>query len=205
MEQGYLHFEVLDSDCPHAIVGGGTLYLLDEQSYRVFAASKNRGELTGLHQIEFKHIAMLEVDMKSRVVSIFSLHKAELAELQFPTRSHLKQFITRFSGFEKEVEASSKRIKPMSALLFMLFTYAFLWAGTRPTPADIHPEKIRLRVAALVVRLMQWLEGIIGQQGILIAGVLLTGLFLYLVFRPELSRLRSQRVVYVNTAPIAKD
>ncbi|MBR9922817.1 MAG: hypothetical protein GYB31_18475 [Bacteroidetes bacterium] len=194
----YLHFNIIGEPCRHVVVAEEHLYLLDGQEYKALVESKDPDVLKQGLQMEKSRIGSMELNKKSREIVLLDYEGLVLERFQLSTRAQLKPFVRSFDGFVRQT-SSSKRIRPMTALLFMGITYSFIWAGTRPESADINPEGIRLRLAYFVVQFMEWLNGIIGQELILAIGLFLLLVLVYLVFRPEIGRMVGNERVYINS------
>ena len=196
----YLLFKLVNKNISYAIVSSKVLYLLNDSEYVLLKDSDNQEILKEVNQIKKEQILKLIATKNKREVTIYDLKDHELLKLNFEVLSSLKRFIGAFPEFKREIDESKARINPMNALLVMLFTYSFIWAGTRPTSADINPEGISLRIAYLNVKFLEWLNNLIGQKLILIIGIILLFTLLYFVFRPEIWNFFGQKVKYSNTA-----
>ena len=195
----YLLFKLTNKDISYAIVSAEVLYLLNDSEYVLLKDSGNQEILKKVNQIKKEQILKLIATKNKREVTIYGLKDNELLKLNFEVISSLKRFIGAFPKFKKEIDESKTRIHPINALLVMLFTYSFIWAGTRPISTDINPEGIRWRIAYLNVKFLEWLNSLIGQTLILIIGIILLFILLYFIFRPELWNLFRQKVKYSNT------
>lgn len=198
----YLLFKVINNDIQYAIVSPKMIYLINEKEY---ALLKDSGDYQILN--EFKHIAKEKISKFTTskgktVVTIFDHNNIELYRLNFSSIALRKKFTGAFPDFRREIVDSKNRINPIIALALMLITYSFIWAGTRPNPADINPEGIRWKPAYWNVRFLEWLNSQIGQKLILAIGLILLLSLLYLIFRPELWNSFSRQQVYSN--PIIK-
>lgn len=198
----YLLFKVLDKNIQYVIVSKERLYLLNDIEYARFSDAQRLETLNEFNNIEKEQISLLTTLKGETGVRFFDLKNGEILKLEFSSISMRKQFIDAFPNFKRKIDDSKPRMKPLTALILMLFTYSFIWAGTRPTSADINPEGIRWRLAYLNVRFLEWLNSLIGQKLILIIGITLILTLLYFIFRPELWNLFRQEVQYSNTTII---
>ena len=146
-EMKYLLFKLVNKDIKYAIVTPNVLYLLNDSEYALLNDSGNKEILKEVIQIKKEQILNLIATKGKEDVKVYDLEDNELFKLNFEAISIRKQFIDAFPDFEKEIDATKTRINPITALLGMLFTYSFIWAGTRPTSIDINPEGIRWRIA----------------------------------------------------------
>lgn len=194
----YLLFKVTNEDTPYVIVSPEMLYLLNNQEYNVMIDSDDREILKEVDQIVRGQLSHFIISKRKREVKIFDLKGHEIQKLHFESIYTLKKFVSAFPEFKRDTFSSKARIRPIPALLAMLFTYSFIWAGTRPYPTDINPEGIRWRIAYLNVQFLEWLNALIGQKQILGIGIILLIILLYLVFRPEISSLFAQEMKYTN-------
>ena len=199
----HLLFEVANKEIQYVIVNDEKVYLLNEKEYVSLKDSDQYELLNELDYIAKENISKLTTSKSKRVVRVFDFKNSQLLELNFLSIPLRKKFIKAFPNFEKEFDDSKKRIRPILALIMMLFTYSFIWAGTRPSPDDINPEGIRWNLAYLNVKFLEWLNSYIGQQLILVIGFILLILLLYLIFRPELWNLLKPKLSYIN--PINKE
>lgn len=194
----YLLFKLTNEDTQYIIVSLEMLYLLNKQEYSVLIDSDSREILKEANQIAREQLSSFITSKREKEVKLFDLKGHEIQRLHFESKYTLKKFVNTFSEFKRDTNSSKARIRPIPALLAMLFTYSFIWAGTRPSPTDINPEGIRWRIAYLNVKFLEWLNAFIGQEQILGIGIILLIILLYLIFRPELWSLFAQEVKYMN-------
>lgn len=195
----YLLFNVVDNDIQYVIVSTEVIYLINEKEYALLKDSENFQTIKGFKNIVKEKISKLSTLKGNTTVNLIDSQNNELLTLDFASISLRKKFIKAFPDFHRKTDNSKKRIKPINALVVMLFAYSFIWAGTRPNSADINPEGIRWRLAYLNVQLLEWLNIQIGQKSILIIGLILLLTLLYLIFKPELWYLFTKELIYSNT------
>lgn len=194
----YLLFKLANEDIPCVIVSLEMLYLLNKQEYGLIVDSDRQEFLKEVNQIARGQLSSFMTSKRKKEVKLFDLQGHEIQRLHFESIYTLKKFVSAFPEFKRDPLSSNARIRPIPALLAMLFTYSFIWAGTRPYPTDINPEGIRWRIAYLNVQFLEWLNALIGQKQILGIGIILLIILLYLVFRPEISSLFAQEMKYTN-------
>ncbi|MEM7105232.1 MAG: hypothetical protein AAF502_18990 [Bacteroidota bacterium] len=192
----HLFFKLLNKDIQCVIVSKEVLYMLTDKEYAQFKESPKLEVLKKFTHVKKEEISSITTLKGKTEVSIFDLNHTEVFRLNFESTSMRKQFIHAFPNFKKQLDIS--RIHPFIAFILILITYSFIWAGTRPTPDDINPEGIRLKLASLTVWFLEWLNSLIGQQLILYIGITLILILLYFIFRPELWNLFGRRLKYSN-------
>ena len=194
----HLLFKLKNQDIQYVIVSTEKLYFLNTEEYGLLKNAADPEVIKDFNYLALERISKLTSSKRKTVVSVYDLNGKKNFELDFESISLRKKFIRAFPGFNRVADRSKTRIRPIAALVLMLFTYSFIWAGTRPSPEDIAPEGIRWRLAYLNVKFLEWLNSLIGQSGIMILGICLLVLLIYLVFKPELWLLFSHKLEYSN-------
>jgi len=195
----YLLFKLKNKKTPYLLVSPKVLYLLEATAYSLWKETDNQEILKEGKQIEREQILKLIATKKNKEVQLFNLEEKELLRLNFEKASILKAFLKALPELRKIKKKSVSRIKPLNALLVMLCSYSFIWAGTRPSDLDLNPEGIRWKIAYRTVEFLAWLNGIVGQKILLIMGILFLLILLYFIFRPELDDLFGNSIEYSNT------
>lgn len=195
----YLVFKLINNEISFAIVSPKRLYLLTNLEYALLKDSANQAILKEVKQINKEQILKLITTRKEKEITLYDLLEHEILKLKFESISKRRQFISSFPKFRRNIDKSKARIHPINALLVMLFTYSFIWAGTRPTSADINPDGIRWRLAYWNVQFLEWLNNFIGQKLLLSIGLVLFLTLLYWIFRPEIWALLERKLSYINT------
>lgn len=195
----HLVFKLINSEISYAIVNPNGLYLLTKSEYALLQDSENQSILKGVKQVKREQILKLKTTKAEKIITLYDFGDHEILKLKFETISKCKQFIRALPGFSRKIDESKARIHPVHALLVMLFAYSFIWAGTRPTSADVNPEGIRWTIAYWNVKFLEWLTNLLGQKLVLIIGLLLLITLLYWIFRPEVWKYLERKPVYLNT------
>jgi hypothetical protein len=181
-----LHLSLSHPAKPNLLCTEEQLYFLDSNEYTLLKSSGKLEVLENAEQINKEEVRQMICTKRFKEIRLLNVDRKLLYELSFENLAHYRKFIGQMYGMKKQKDERKKRINPTAVLFLMLLAYAFIWAGTRPTPEDIDPEGIRWKLAGLVVLFMKWLNLMIGQRAILIIGILgIVGLLLA-VFWPEM-------------------
>lgn len=194
----YQLFNILNEVTPYLLVGNEHLYLLSEIEYNLLQKVGTIEALEEVKKIPINQVARISAARKEKEIRGFDSAGNELIKFKFSSLSLSRKFLKSLPVFEKSKQGFNPPIKAFNALLLLLFSYSFIWAGTRVDVQDIDPEGVRLNIVRWQLELLKFLNDSLGQSLLLLFGLLLLFSLIYFIFKPQIEYLFAYKTEYIN-------
>lgn len=196
----FLTFKDLIKSNRYIILGDENIFLLNGEEYSQLANSNTQEVLKSASRISKNKIVKIIVKKWSKEIHLFDIENKQVLKIKFESRDLRNRFLKGFHDLSLENTQTTSRLNPLLAIILMLVSYGFLWAGTKNDISELNPEGIKFRIPYNIVQVFHQLTLNIGQQKMLIVGIILTCIFFYLIFKPELFKLTENKLIYTKTS-----